>query len=541
MISADIVLRNGNVLTLNGAAPPTRAVAIGNGRFIALGDDAEALIGSRTTVFDLGGRTAVPGLFDSHIHTVGGALNELAVSFERAASIADMQAALAARAAAVPPGTWIQGGSGWHESQLAEGRMPHRTELDAVAPDHPVFIRRGGHVVVVNSAALKIAGITRRTPDPKDGVIGRDPDTGEPSGMLVEPSAFTLVLKHIPLPTRADYVEGLKRFTAKLNSRGVTSTLEPGVSLEEIAAYMELWRQNAMTTRVRLLQKVTCIDDVSALSSVLAPEFGNDWLRIGGFKYLADGGVEAAYLNEPYRIVEGEQNDPNFVGKLILPPGGIAELREMLMTAAARGWQVQVHVVGDATIDAILSLIEEVAAKYPVAERRWTLMHVFLPSGAALARMKRLGLYATVQDHPVKLGHNMVRYWGEDRAARSIPVRSILDAGIPTGGGTDAPVVGWNPFESIWWMTTRQVHAQGGIRVLGADEAIGREEALRLYTQGSAQTCFMEQSVGTIEPGKLADIAVLSADPLKVADEEVRDVRACLTIVGGKVVHRDGL
>jgi predicted amidohydrolase YtcJ len=213
----------------------------------------------------------------------------------------------------------------------------------------------------------------------------------------------------------------------------------------------------------------------------------------------------------------------------------------MLMTAAARGWQVQVHVVGDATIDAILGLMEEVAARHPIAERRWTLMHVFLPGAAALARMKRLGLYATVQDHPVKLGHNMVRYWGEERAARSIPVRSILEAGIPTGGGTDAPVVDWNPFESIWWMTTRKIQAQGGIRVLGPDEAIGREQALRLYTQGSARTCFMEKNVGTIEPGKLADIAVLSADPLEVDDDAMRDVRSCLTIVGGKVVHRDGL
>jgi predicted amidohydrolase YtcJ len=359
--------------------------------------------------------------------------------------------------------------------------------------------------------------------------------------MLVERAAFGMVLKHAPKPTREEYIEGLKRYTAKLNSRGVTATLEPGISLDEIAAYMELWRQGAMTTRARILQRVACADDVSGLTQVLAPEFGDDWLRIGGFKYMADGGVEAAYLREPYRIVEGEQNDPNFHGKMVLPPGGLDELREMFMAAAARGWQVQVHAVGDATIDTIIAIIEEVATKYPVGNMRWVMMHVFLPTDDALAKMKRLGLRATVQDHPVKLGHNMLRYWGEARAAYSIPVRSILAAGIPTGGGTDAPVVDWNPFESIWWMTTRKVFTPGGVRVLGPNEAIGREQALRLYTLGSAETCFMEKSVGSIEPGKLADIAVLDADPISVEDDALRDIAAALTMVGGKIVHRAGV
>ncbi len=263
MIAADMVLRGGAVMTFDARSTRTRAVAIRADRILALGEEAEALIGTGTTVIDLGGRTVIPGLFDSHIHTIGGALNELAVSFEDARSIADVQAAIAARAATVAPGAWIEGGSGWHESQLAEGRLPVRQELDAVAPDNPVLIKRGGHVVVANSAALARAGITAATPDPKGGVIVRDAATREPTGVLFERPAFTLVLKHVPLPSRADYVAGLKKFTAKLNSRGITSTLEPGINLEEIAAYMELWRQKAMTTRVRILQRVGCVDDVT--------------------------------------------------------------------------------------------------------------------------------------------------------------------------------------------------------------------------------------------------------------------------------------
>jgi predicted amidohydrolase YtcJ len=233
---------------------------------------------------------------------------------------------------------------------------------------------------------------------------------------------------------------------------------------------MELWRRHEMTTRVRILQRVGCLDDVRALSSVLASDFGDDWLRI----------------------------------------------------------------------DAMVDLVESVAETHPIADLRWTMMHVFLPTAGALAKMKRLGLRATVQDHPVKLGHNMVRYWAKSGPARSIPVKTIIAAGIPTGGGTDAPVVDWNPFESIWWMTTRKVFAQGTPRVLGGDEAIGRGDALRLYTKG-AETCFADHVVGTLEPGKLADLAVLSADPLAVEDDALRDIRSHLTMVGGKVVHREGL
>ncbi len=542
MIAADTVLRNGR-MWLDGDGPPADALAVLGDRIIAVGkaSDIEGLVGPRTNVIDVGGRLVIPGLHDSHIHTVMGGGNEMAVSLSEARSIKDVQAAIAARAAATPPGKWVLSSSGWHESQLNEGRLPTRHEIDAAAPDNPVLIRRGGHVATVNSAALTIAGIGKETPDPKGGVIVRDPATGEPSGPLFERAAFSLVLQHVPTPTRDEIVAGLKSYTAKLNARGITSTLEPGITLEEVAAYMELWRQKAMTTRVRILQRVSCAEDVIALTSILAPEFGDDWLRIGGFKYMADGGVEAAYLSEPYRIVEGEQNDPAFHGKMMLPPGGLDELRAMLEVAARRGWQVQVHAVGDATITAMVDLMEEIDRTHSIRDSRWAIMHVFLPQPAALTKMKQLGIYATVQDHPTLLGHNMVRYWGEERAARSIPVKSILAAGIPTAGGTDAPVVGWNPFESLWWMVTRKIFAQGKICVLGPEEAISREEALRIYTMGSAQAGFMEARTGSLEPGKLADIAVLSADYFSVPDDEIPGISSVLTLVGGRVVHRQGV
>jgi predicted amidohydrolase YtcJ len=542
MISADIVLRGGRIVTVDRDFSIAEAVAVHGDRIMAVGADRDvaALIGPATRVIDLAGRTVIPGLRDSHIHTMGGAADELAVSLAEARTMTDVQKAFAARVATTSPGDWVLGGSGWHESQLAEGRLPVRAELDAAAPDNPVLLRRGGHVAVANSAALKLAGITRETPDPTGGVIVRDA-AGEATGVLVERPAFGLVAKLIPPPTRADRIRGLKLYIAKLNSKGVVATIEPGLNLEEIAAYMELWREGAMTTRVRLLQRINGLDDVTAFSSVLAPNFGDDWLRIGGFKYMSDGGVEAGFLSEPYRIVAGEQTDPDFVGKMMLPPGGIDELREMFAAAAERGWQVQVHTVGDAAITAIVDLIEEVDRTHPVRDLRWTIMHIFLPTQDSLDKIKRMGLRTTVQDHPVKLGHNMVRYWGEERAARSIPVRRIIDMGIPTGGGTDAPVVDWNPFESMWWMTTRKIFAGGEIRVLGPAEAISREEALRLYTMGSADIEFMEDRAGSIEKRKLADLAVLSDDLLTVPDDALRGITSLLTMVGGRIVHQSGL
>jgi hypothetical protein len=543
MLQADFVLRHGKIVTMDQGAPAAESVAIVGDRILAIGKDSdvENLIGPGTSTVELGGRTVVPGLHDSHIHTMGGATDELAVSLGEARSIADVQAAFARRAATTTPGDWLLGASSWHESQLKEGRLPTRHELDEAAPNHPVFVRRGGHVAVANSVALTRAGIGKDTPDPLGGVIVRDPATHEPAGALIERPAFGMVAKLIPPATRENLVAGLKLYTKKLNSRGVTATLEPGLNLEEIAAYMDLWRQGAMTTRARLLQRVTSLDDVEALSSILAPNFGDDWLRIGGFKFLSDGGIEAAYLGAPYRLVEGEQTDPDFVGKMLLPPGGIDELRKMFLVAAQRRWQVQVHAVGDAAIARIVDLMEEVDRSHELRDLRWVVMHIFLPTPESLDKIKRMGLWTTVQDHPVKLGHNMIRYWGEERAARAIPVRTITAAGIPTGGGTDAPVVDWNPFESMWWMTTRNIFVQGKTTVLGPEEAITRELALRLYTVGSAGIAFAEDRLGTLAAGKLADLAVLSDEFFTAPDERLRDIESVLTMVGGKIVHRTDL
>jgi predicted amidohydrolase YtcJ len=236
--------------------------------------------------------------------------------------------------------------------------------------------------------------------------------------------------------------------------------------------------------------------------------------------------------------VPGEQPDPNYRGVLLLPPGGEDEYVEGLKLAAAAKVQVQTHAVGDETIDVIVRSYERVNAETPIKDLRWTIMHLFLPTESALKRMAQIGIMVTAQDHAVLLGHNQRRWWGDRRAAYAIPIRSMLDAGLQVGGGTDGPVVPVDPFLSMWWMTTRGT--LNGYK-LGPEQAITPREALQLYTINNATIMGVEKDRGSIETGKLADLAVLSQDVLSVPPDAIRDTKALMTIVDGKIVHRAGM
>ena len=538
----DAIYLGGKVVTVDEGFTIAEAFAVEGGRFTAVGTDEEvrALAGEGTEVVDLAGRTVIPGLIDSHLHQIGAALNAPRVSLLEARTMEDVRDAIAARVAETPPGEWVLASSAWHESVLDEGRLPTRADLDAVSPDHPVFIPRGGHVVAVNSKALEMAGVTADTPDPEHGVIVRD-EAGEPTGVLLEDATELVEAILPPPPPPEEQAALLRAMMAELNGLGVVAVTEPGLNDDQIALYRELEAEGALTTRVQMLYRVRSDEEVARVAETYERDPTCDgMLCFSGIKILLDGGVEGARLYEPYLVVAGEQPLADYRGVMILPAGGIEGYRDMLRLAAEAGMQVQTHGVGDETIDAIVqgyaATGEETGVEIGLDGLRWTAMHLFLPTAQAIETMREERILATVQDHPVLLGPNQQRWWGEPRAGHAIPVRDLMEAGLVVGGGTDAPVVPPDPYLSIWWMVTRGT--LGG-ELLGPEQAVSVEDALRAWTVGSATVQFAEASRGSIEEGKLADFAVLSDDILAIPPDAIRDLRAVLTAVGGRVVHGD--
>src|ERR1041385_8959895 len=534
---ARLVLRGGNIITVDNDWHVAQAVAVRGGRLVAIGDDAivASYVGPNTQVVDLNGKTVVPGLIDSHLHQLFHALNGPQVQLLGAKSVADVQKAVAERVAHTEAGKRVTAWMAGRESILEEGRMPTRVELDTVSPNNPVFIPRGGHVITVNSKALELAGITKDTPNPDGGVIVRD-EKGEATGVLLENAAY-LVRKILP-PPPANMAELLRSAMHDLNSYGIVGVIEPGVNEQQMALYNALRQAGEMTVRTDVLYRALRKSEVEKGIAAIKAHKNDDMQRFVGIKFLLDGGVEGGRMNWPYRIVPGEQTDAAYRGVLLLPPGGEDEYVDGLKLIANAGLQAQTHAVGDETIDVIVRSYGRVNAEKPIRPRRWTIMHLFHPSQAALKRMAEIGIIATMQDHPVLLGHNQRRWWGDEHAAYAIPIREAIDAGILVGGGTDGPVVPVDPFLSMWWMTTRQV-LKG--YALGKEHAITPQEALALYTINNARVMGVEHERGSIELGKLADIAVLSQDILSVPADAIRDTKAHLTALGGKIVYRNGM
>ncbi len=534
---ADLVLRGGNIVTVDNDWSSAYAVAVKDGRFIAVGGNEQVAphIGPNTQVIELGGKTVIPGLIDTHLHQLFHALNGPQVQLLAAKSVADVQKAVSERVARTESGKWVTASMGWHESILEEGRMPTRHELDPVSPNNPVFIPRGGHVVTVNSKALELAGITKDTPNPAGGIIVRD-EKGEATGMLLQ-NAANLVRRILP-PPPANMGDLLKAAMADLNSYGIVGVVEPGVNEQQMALYRKVHDEGGMTVRTDVLYRAMRKEEVAKGIAAIKAEKNSDMLRFVGIKFPLDGGVEGGRMTWPYRIVPGEQTNAAYRGVLLLPPGGEDEYVEGLKLIADAGLQAQTHAVGNETIDIIVRAYERVNNDKPIRPLNWAIMHFFHPSDAAMKKMAELGIAATMQDHPVLLGHNQRRWWGDEHAAYAIPIRKALDAGILVGGGTDGPVVPVDPYLSMWWMTTRQV-LKG--YELGKEHAITAREALTLYTINNARLMGVAKDRGSIEPGKLADLVVLSQDITAVPLDAIRNTKAHLTLVGGKTVYRNGL
>lgn len=537
MTAAHIILHNGRIVTVDDTFSIAEAVSIRDGRFDRVGTSAELLAtaGPGTEVIDLGGRTAVPGLFDSHLHLYMTALEAPRVPLIDCRSIADVQAAIAERAGITPKGEWIIARMGWHESLLRENRLPTRDELDAAAPDHPVFVPRGGHVASGNSRALQLAGVSDDTVDPPGGLIVREVGSRRPTGLLLESAVYMIRKVLPPPPPPAQEQALLKDAMQLLNSYGIVATMDPGLNKHQIALYERLRAAGEVTVRTDLMYRGYNLED-ARVGAAITDFTDDDLLRYVGVKFMLDGGVEGALHYDPYQIVPGEQNDPEYRGLSLLPAGGEAEFIEALKVVARAGLQVQTHGVGDHCIDTIVRCYLATAEDTPIRDLRWTVMHLHNPREEVFAKIREGGILVTAQDQSVLLGANKVKWWGRPRAEWSTPLRRMIDEGLLVGGGTDAPILPIDPFICIWWMVTRKT-LQGDC--LGPDQAITPREALELYTINNARIMGVADRRGSVEPGKLADLAVLSQDILSVAPDAIRDTRALMTLLGGKIVHRD--
>lgn len=536
-IQPDTIFHNGLIYTVDADFTVAQAVSIRDGRIDRVGTDDQLLAtaGEATRLVDLGGRAVIPGLFDSHLHLYMTGMETPRVPLIDCRSIADVQAAIAERAAVTPRGEWIIGRMGWHESLLRENRMPTRDELDEAAPDNPVFVPRGGHVGSANSAALALAGIDETTEDPAGGLIVREIDSQRPTGLLLEKAAYMLRAVLPPPPPAETEKTQLRDAMALLNSYGIVATMDPGLNAHQIDIYTALRNENAMTVRTDLMFRANNLGDTEC--GVAYADFPNDeMLRFVGVKFMLDGGVEGALHYEPYQTVPGEQNDPEYRGLSLLPPGGEKEFVECLKLVARAGLQAQTHGVGDDCIDTIIRSYITASREVPIRDLRWVLMHMHNPTQEVFALIREAGILVTAQNQSVLLGANKVKWWGRPRAEWSTPIRRMIDEGLLVGGGTDGPIVPVDPFICMWWMVTRQT-LQGDC--LGPDQAITVREALELYTINNARIMGVEKDRGSIENGKLADLVVLDHDFLADDPNAIRDTKALLTVLGGDFVYGD--
>ena len=526
----DYLIRAGAIHSVTGGT--YRSVGLRGAEIVAVSaepDGLDDLAGRGTVVVDAGDLTLLPAFADSHEHLMEASRNTLLVPVDKARSVAEFTGMVADAARAAPPGQWIMTSIGWHESNLAENRLPTLAELDAAAPDHPVLARRGGHLAVVNSAALAAAGVGPDTPDPPGGKIGRLAD-GSRDGVL-EGGAVYQVAAFAPGPPRAELAGALGPGSAGYAALGVGTIREAMINLDELLAYQDALDRDLLKVRVRTMIRVgselaedaaiALIDGLGARSG-----FGDDRLRIWGLKFVMDGGVEGAAMEQPYA------SDPGNSGHLNWDP---AMMTRVCVDAAGRGWRIGTHAVGDRAVRTLLDVYEAVVAQVgPVSP--WTLVieHAMLSDAAQRERAARGRFNVTVQQ-PVlwNMGSEMLVTWGPERTRRITPIDQWLAAGAALAAGTDLARP-FNPMTNVWGMVTRGTKSAG---IQGPEHAIGVGTALELYTMGTAALNHEQDRLGSVTPGKLADLVGYPADPLAADPDDLADLTPAFTIVGGRATH----
>jgi predicted amidohydrolase YtcJ len=541
-LAPDLILLNGRIHTVDDANPDATAVAIRDGRFVAVGSDDEirALAGSGTTVEDLGAAAVVPGLIDAHNHlqATGEMLRDVQLFDTR--TMADIVERIAARVRQSAPGAWVVG-RGWDESLLAERRHPTRHDLDAVSPDNPVVIHRVWNKLVCNSAALRAAGIDKETPDPPadvlySGSFERD-EHGEPTGLFRD-RAKEMITSHVPPATEEELVAAVETACRAYNAVGLTGVAEPGLYPYEIRAFHRAKREGKLTVRTDMLMAAWGFGapeteegmEERFVAMGVTGGFGDDLLRLEGIKLMIDGGMSdrTARMTEPYL------DEPENRGTWVVEPN---RLRRLIRWVHDLGWSMDIHTCGDEAQEWVVSAFADAQRENPKPWLRHRVHHAYFPTPAALEAMAGAQISAVVSSpFLTNLGEGFVNSVGPERASRAMPMRTYLNAGVPLAGSSDSYITDFNPWVGMHAAVNRTtVH---GRDLDKAGEGLTPAEALRSYTLGGAFVTGREDRQGSIAPGKLADLVVLDRDPLTIPPEELDRVKPTATMLGGEWVYR---
>ncbi len=544
---ADLVLLDGKVLTVDAQFSEARAFAVRDGRFVKVGsnDDIRRYVGVSTRVIEARGRTVIPGLIDTHVHALTVAAEEASQPFQTLRSIGDLQAWVRTEAGRRPAGTWI-----WtprtYPTRLREHRFPTRAELDAAAPNNPVAVD-GAYALSLNSAALKAAGITRDSPDPRGGAIVKDA-AGEPTGLLRNVGG--MLARFHAEAAAVPPLDLLERVHQQYIATGLTSVIERGATLDGYRAYEALQRAGRLKVRSTVTIRIPRPDDAAQVErfvSGLPFRFGSgdDWLKVGPLKIVADGGIliGTSFMREPYGPGARQLyavDDPRYRGFLTLTP---EQIRTAVAIGHRHGWQMVAHVTGDAGVDAVLDAYEAALKEQPSSDRRHTLIHAYFVHAETAARAARLGVLVDTQPAwYYKDAATLAASLGHDRLAHFIGLRTLRQAGVDVAINTDHmygldrddALNPFNPFLTMYVASTRRTESG---EVIGGDEAVSREEALRMMTSAAAKFSFDEKNRGSIEAGKLADFVVLDTDLLTCTPDQLRAIHPDLTVIGGRVAY----
>jgi hypothetical protein len=536
-VPAEVILHNAKIAT-NGVPSFVEAVAIEGEKILVTGTSAEVFRhrGPSTLVIDARGRTVIPGLNDSHLHLIRGGLNyNMELRWDGVPSLADALRMLKDQAARTPPPQWVRVVGGWTEFQFAERRMPTLDEINAAAPDTPVFVLHLYDRAILNRAALRAVGYTRDTPDSPGAEIQRDRQ-GNPTGLLIaRPNAgllYATLAKGPKLPPEYQ-ANSTRQFMRELNRLGVTSVIDAGGGSqnypEDYQVIEELHRRGEMTVRIaynlftqRPKQE---FDDFAKWVTMTRPGAGSDFYRMNGAgEMLTFSAADFEDFLEP---------------RPDLPPSLEDELTRVVRLLAENRWPFRMHATYDESITRFLNVFEAVNREVPFNGLRWFFDHAETVTERNLERIKALGGGIAVQDRIAFQGEYFIDRYGRKAAEHAPPIRRMLAMGIPVGAGTDATrVASYNPFVSLYWLVAGKT--VGGTALYPEANRLDRSEAVRRYTVGSAWFSGEEDRKGSLEVGKLADLAVLSADYFSVPEEEIKGIESVLTLVGGKVVYGAG-